>query len=244
VRRKQQLDEDQGADEFLLQEYEHFISGKAEGTIDAYVRTTRQVMARTAQCPGNGGRFYPRQFTKTAVEVYLASLKQEGFRLNYRARVKSTISSFARWLMQERGLLQRNPTKGITFLHSKCLLLVNSRKIRAIFYAHGSSRREIGAEVHSEGACAASASPAQRYNRAHDRSAAAWRAPCPPCDPGTPPAMRSTGKKYVTFWRLTSPGALAILSGVGCAVGGSTLLGESGHGERLQTLLCNFILVL
>jgi hypothetical protein len=41
--RDQQSDEDQGAAEFLLKEYEHFISGKAEGTIDAYVRTTRQV---------------------------------------------------------------------------------------------------------------------------------------------------------------------------------------------------------
>lgn len=66
-----------------------------------------------AQRPGNGGHFHPRQLTKTAVEVYLASLEQEGFSLNHRARVKSTISSFARWLMEEKGLLQRNPTKGV-----------------------------------------------------------------------------------------------------------------------------------
>jgi hypothetical protein len=44
--KQQQSDEDQGVDELLLQEYEHFISNKAEGTIDAYVRTTRQVMDR------------------------------------------------------------------------------------------------------------------------------------------------------------------------------------------------------
>src|SRR6266699_3686046 len=43
----------------------------------------------------------------------LASLEQEGFSLNHRARVKSTISSFARWLMEEKGLLQRNPTRGV-----------------------------------------------------------------------------------------------------------------------------------
>ncbi len=111
--RQQQSDEDQGADELLLQEYEHFISSKAEGTIDAYVRTTRHVMGWIAQRPGNGGRFHPRQLTKTSVEMYLASLEQEGFSLNHRARVKSTISSFARWLMEEKGLLQRNPTRGV-----------------------------------------------------------------------------------------------------------------------------------
>jgi len=111
--KQQQSDEDQGVDELLLQEYEHFISNKAEGTIDAYVRTTRQVMEWVAQRPGNGGHFHPQQLTKTAVEMYLASLEREGFSLNHRARVKSTISSFARWLMEEKGLLQRNPTRGV-----------------------------------------------------------------------------------------------------------------------------------
>lgn len=42
--RQQQPDEDQGADEFLLQEYAHFLLNKAEGTIDAYARTARHVM--------------------------------------------------------------------------------------------------------------------------------------------------------------------------------------------------------
>jgi site-specific recombinase XerD len=111
--KQQQSDEDQDIAELLLQEYEHFLSNKAEGTIDAYVRTTRHVMEWVAQRPGNGGRFHPRQLTKTAVEVYLTSLEQEGFSLNHRARVKSTISSFARWLMEEKGLLLRNPTRGV-----------------------------------------------------------------------------------------------------------------------------------
>lgn len=113
VMKQEQSSEDQGADGLLLQEYEQFLTDKAEGTIDAYVRTTRHVMEWVAQRPGNGGHFHPRQLTKTAVEVYLASLEQEGFSLNHRARVKSTISSFARWLMEEKGLLQRNPTRGV-----------------------------------------------------------------------------------------------------------------------------------
>lgn len=111
--RRRQPAEDQGADELLLQEYEHFLSNKAEGTIDAYVRTTRHIMEWIAQRPGNEGCFQPRQLTRTAVEVYLAFLEQEGLSLNHRARVKSTISNFARWLIEEKGLLQRNPTRGI-----------------------------------------------------------------------------------------------------------------------------------
>ena len=43
----------------------------------------------------------------------LSFLEQQGFSLNHRAHVKSTISSFARWLMEEKGLLQRNPTRGV-----------------------------------------------------------------------------------------------------------------------------------
>src|SRR5438270_13395513 len=47
------------------------------------------------------------------VELYLSHLEQEGLSLNHRARVKSTISNFANFLIEEKGLLQRNPTRGI-----------------------------------------------------------------------------------------------------------------------------------
>ena len=62
-------DENQGTAE-LLHEYASFLSGKAEGTIEAYLRTVRQVMAWVASRPGNGGSFQPQQLTKTAVELY------------------------------------------------------------------------------------------------------------------------------------------------------------------------------
>ncbi len=107
------LDEDQESDHLLLEEYEHFLSGKAEGTIEAYLRTVRHMMEWVAARPGNSGHFQPHQLTKTAVEMYLDSLEHEGYSINHRARVKSTISSFARWLMEEKGLLQRNPTRGV-----------------------------------------------------------------------------------------------------------------------------------
>src|SRR5437660_10621267 len=97
----------------LVGEYEQFLSGKAEGTTDAYLRTVRHLIAWVAQCPGNEGQFQPPQLTQTTVELYLAHLEQEGFSLNHRARVKSTISNFAQFLSEEKGLLQRNPTRGI-----------------------------------------------------------------------------------------------------------------------------------
>jgi site-specific recombinase XerC len=97
----------------LLDEYKQFLSGKAEGTTDAYLRTVRQLITWVAQLPGNAGQFQPQQLTKTAVEQYLRHLEHEGLSLNHRARVKSTISNFAHFLIEEKALLQRNPTRGI-----------------------------------------------------------------------------------------------------------------------------------
>jgi len=97
----------------LLGEYAQFLSGKAVGTKDAYLRTVRHLIGWLAQLPGNAGKFQPTQLTHAAVELYLTHLEQEGLSLNHRARVKSTISNFAQFMIEEKGLLQRNPTRGI-----------------------------------------------------------------------------------------------------------------------------------
>src|SRR5213083_2590996 len=97
----------------LLGEYEQFLSGKAQGTMDAYLRTVRHLIGWVAQRPGNEGQFQPAQLMQMTVELYLAHLEQEGLSLNHRARVKSTISNFASFLIEEMGLLHRNPTRGI-----------------------------------------------------------------------------------------------------------------------------------
>ena len=97
----------------LVDEYEQFLSGKARGTMEAYLRTVRHLIGWVARLPGNEGQFQPPQLTQTAVERYLAHLEQEGFSLNHRTRVKSTISNFAQFLIEEKGLLRRNPTRGI-----------------------------------------------------------------------------------------------------------------------------------
>ena len=97
----------------LLGEYEQFLSGKAEGTMDAYLRTARHLIGWVTQLPESFGQFQPQQLTRTTVEQYLTHLEQEGLGLPHRTRVKSTISNFALFLIEEKGLLQRNPTRGI-----------------------------------------------------------------------------------------------------------------------------------
>ena len=123
-------DSDQGINEQLLREYAFFLAKKAEGTIEAYLRTVRQVMIWIAGRPGNGGCFQPQHFTKTAVEMYLASLEREGFSLHHRAspiirrstlhspfacraggrstRSRALCAGLLGWLSGERCLLARN----------------------------------------------------------------------------------------------------------------------------------------
>ena len=107
--------------EALVDEYEQFLSGKAEGTREAYVRTVRHLVRWLAQLAGNEGQFQPQQLTQTAVELYLAHLEQDGLSINHRARVKSTISNFAQFLIEEKELLHRNPTRGIELLPERPL---------------------------------------------------------------------------------------------------------------------------
>src|SRR5258708_36562220 len=97
----------------LLDEYKQFLSGKRRGTTETCQRRVRQRVTWVAQLSGNAGQFQPQQLTKTAVELYLRHLEQKGLSLNHRARVKSTISNFAHFLIEEKALLQRNPTRGI-----------------------------------------------------------------------------------------------------------------------------------
>ena len=127
----------------LLDEYKQFLSGKAEGTTEAYLRTVRQLIAWVAQLPGNAGQFQPQQLTKTAVELYLTHLEHEGLSLNHRARVKSTISNFAHFLIEEKRLLQRNPTRGIDLPPRRCSLRDSSQKSSAPSCARWSRKKEI-----------------------------------------------------------------------------------------------------
>ena len=79
---------------------------KDEATVDAYVRILRQFTAWVAKLPGQGGQFVPSQLTATAVERYLSVLKEQGYSVSHRTRVKTVISGFCRWLIEEKLLLK------------------------------------------------------------------------------------------------------------------------------------------
>jgi len=100
--------------EALVDEYLLSLGGKAAGTVDAYGRILRQLTAWIAARPGIGSSgFQPEHFTRTALETYLADLAAEGYSVSHRMRVKAVASGFARWLIEEKGLLRRNPARGV-----------------------------------------------------------------------------------------------------------------------------------
>lgn len=98
----------------LLAEFVESLAGKAEATISTYGRELRQLLSWITARPGNGGRFRLECLTKTALETYLVHLERAGHSISHRARVKSAVASFARWLMEEKNLLRRNPARGVT----------------------------------------------------------------------------------------------------------------------------------
>lgn len=102
----------QRKENFPLAEYQLFLSGKSEKTVDAYLRCVRQFIDWIAEKPGSGGKFQPEMFTRTAVEMYLDHLGEDGYSISHRNRVKAALSSFARWLIEEKGL-RSNPTRGV-----------------------------------------------------------------------------------------------------------------------------------
>src|SRR5215469_8988168 len=86
---------------------------KDEATVDAYLRILRQFTGWVAKLPGHGGQFVPSQLTTTAVERYLSVLKEQGYSVSHRTRVKTVLNGFCQWLIEEKQALTRNPTRGV-----------------------------------------------------------------------------------------------------------------------------------
>jgi site-specific recombinase XerD len=98
----------------LLKEFNVSLSGKADTTVDAYQRELRHFLDWIAQRPGNSGPFNAqRQLTQTALQSYLAHLRSENHSISHCARIKSVVGGFARWLIEEKQLLRRNPARGV-----------------------------------------------------------------------------------------------------------------------------------
>lgn len=89
------------------------LASKDPATRDAYLRILRQFASWAALLPGMGHTFQLTQLTTTVVERYLAHLKEESYSASHRTRVKSVLKQFCQWLIEEQGVLARNPTRGV-----------------------------------------------------------------------------------------------------------------------------------
>jgi site-specific recombinase XerD len=88
------------------------LSQKHPGTIDVYQRVLRDFLLWFSPPPGPLSSHLD-QLTRTTVESYLTSLEEAGYSVSHRRRVKSVISHFCQWLIDEQGLLKGNPTQGL-----------------------------------------------------------------------------------------------------------------------------------
>jgi site-specific recombinase XerD len=132
------------------------LAAKAPATADAYLRAVRQWLDWLQERPDHGADgedgaagtgFHPDQFTRTAVETYLASLETGGTSVSHRARVKSALSSFAEFLIEEKEWLRRNPTRRIALpaqalLAPRTLSADQRYAVRSLIERDGSARSE------------------------------------------------------------------------------------------------------
>ncbi len=105
--------ESEGGPDDLVGEYLATLGGRSASTVDAYGRILRSLAGWVSERPGGSGGFRPDLLTRTAVETYLKDLDARGYSVSHRSRVKSVASGFAGWLIEEKGLLRKNPTRGV-----------------------------------------------------------------------------------------------------------------------------------
>ena len=102
-----------GAEIWINEYHQAKLARKDAATVDAYLRILRQWTSWVVERPGHGRHFEPDQLTQTSVELYLSSLKEQGYSVSHRTRVKSVINHFCQWLIEDKEVLRRNPTRGV-----------------------------------------------------------------------------------------------------------------------------------
>lgn len=94
----------------LLEEYLATLNYKARGTQIGYQRALNAFIRWLRQMPGSGKDFHPTDFTRTAFETYMTELEANGYSPSYLMHIRSAMTGFAKWLVEEKELLKRNPT--------------------------------------------------------------------------------------------------------------------------------------
>lgn len=85
------------------------LASRDAATIATYSRILRSFAHWLAHRPGNHEQFHPQAITRTAIEFFLATLPSS----SYKKQAKAALSGFCTWLLEEKHLLDRNPTRGV-----------------------------------------------------------------------------------------------------------------------------------
>lgn len=88
------------------------LSQKNAGTADVYQHILRDFLLWSAESFGSSSSLFP-QLTRTMVEKYLNGLGEAGYSLSHCVRVKSVLSNVCQWLIDEQGVLKRNPAHSL-----------------------------------------------------------------------------------------------------------------------------------
>src|SRR3989442_3843782 len=102
-----------GAVEWIESYVKEALGKHDESTVEVYQRILRHFTTWVVEVPGHEKRFMPTQLTKPSIELYLSHLRDQGYSVSHRGRVKSVLSGFCQWLMEEKEAIGRNPTRGI-----------------------------------------------------------------------------------------------------------------------------------
>jgi site-specific recombinase XerD len=83
------------------------------GTVAVYVSILRQFLRWVAEQTKKGEAFQPDHLTTSTIKHYLSGLERQGYSFAHRKRVKSVITHFCQWLVDERRTLSLNPARGV-----------------------------------------------------------------------------------------------------------------------------------
>src|SRR5260370_8640284 len=98
----------------LIEEYQQaYLTAHDAGTIRVYRYILHQFMQWVEKQSGRVGQFEPAQITTPLVERYLTDLFAQGYSPSHCKRVKSVISQFCQWAIEEKATLRRNPVRGV-----------------------------------------------------------------------------------------------------------------------------------
>jgi site-specific recombinase XerD len=81
--------------------------------VAVYTSILRQFLRWVTERAKKGETFQPDHLTTSAIERYLSDLASQGYSFTHRKRVKSVITHFCQWLVDERRVLSHNPARGV-----------------------------------------------------------------------------------------------------------------------------------